>query len=80
MITSIVRVHAPGIIVLVLSQVNACHPNSHVDYQAVFSYKGIIGEEKPESSSGGLPTPSKSSDLFLEVYFSLWMEMPGGWA
>lgn len=68
-ITSILRVRAPGITVLVVNQDHSCHPDSHVDHQAIFSYKGMTGEQKPESSLGG---------PFLEVYFSSQMGMRGG--
>lgn len=42
-ITSILRVQAPGITVLVVNQDLSCHPASHVDHQAIFSYKGMGG-------------------------------------
>lgn len=51
-ITSILRVQAPGITVLVVNQDLSCHPASHVDHQAIFSYKEMTGEQKPESSLG----------------------------
>lgn len=66
--TSILRVRAPGITVLVVNHDHPCHPDSHVKHQAIFSYKWITGEQKPESSLGG---------PFLEVYLSSQMGMHG---
>lgn len=66
-ITSILRIRAPGITVLVVNHDHPCHPDSHEDHQAIFSHKGKTGEQKPESSLGGPSVPPNSSDLFLEV-------------